>query len=158
MGGKNAAFPAPPHYIELYLHERLLHTIGFYVRSLFYPGRPKHRPTPSRSSHGVPSPQCLLLKVTQSKLGQSSQVKQKRRGPIAVETGLCTVCLLCLYPPVPSSLHSLSCLSPLTSPSPQHTHTHTLTTTKNSPAVARACNAAQVRATQISGEATGRRD
>lgn len=78
----------------------------------FRPGGLECRPTPSHSSHVVPFPQCLLLKVSQSKLGQSSQVKQKRRDPNAVETGLCSVCLLCLTthhppaPPPPCPFHS----------------------------------------------------
>lgn len=78
-----------------------IYTSDFCIRLVFTPaplrpGGPERQPTLWHSSHIVPSPRCLLLKVTQSKLGQSSQVKQKRRGPIAVETGLYSVCLLCL--------------------------------------------------------------
>lgn len=99
----------------------------------FRSGGPERRPTQSHSSHIVPSPQCLLLKVTQSKLGQSSQVKQKRHGPIAVETGLCSVCLPCLttfpHRSTPTLSLPLACLSPPTNShfalKPRQTHTNT---------------------------------
>lgn len=96
VGGNVASLQ---HCVELYPRKRrLLHTIGF-MPVPYRPVRPLDRPPPPRlTPPHHPLPQCLLLKVTQSKLGQSSQVKQKRRGPIAVETGLCSVCLLCLIP------------------------------------------------------------
>lgn len=142
-----------------------------FTSATFRPGGPERHPSPSHSSHVVPSPQCLLLKVTQSKLGQSSQVKQKRRGPIAVETGLCSVCLLCLTahhppalpPPCPflsayPRLFITSYHPPPPPPTPAPTNTHMHTTSQHPPDVARAGNVVQKRATQISGEATGRRD
>lgn len=133
--GKNVA--SPQHYIELYLHERLLHTIGFNA----YPLLSSKTPPPPTTTTTIPPsrrplPQCLLLKVTQSKLGQSSQVKQKRRGPIAVETGLCSVCLLGL---IPLSLYIPPTSTLSSSPPLPPTHPTLLNTVSN--AMSRvACN------------------
>lgn len=106
-GGVNVA--SLQHCVELYPRKRrLLHTIGF-MPVPYCPVRPLDRLPPHLTPPHHPLPHCLLLKVTQSKLGQSSQVKQKRRGPIAVETGLCSVSSLFLsaspQPPPLSAPH-----------------------------------------------------
>lgn len=80
MGGSMASLQ---RCVELYLHKRRLFAYDRFPLPSSGPRAPPYNPLP----------QCLLLKVTQSKLGQSSQVKQKLkgRGPIAAETGPCSV-------------------------------------------------------------------
>lgn len=155
QGGGGKAWRSPRRRITLsYIYMSVFCIRLVFTSAPFRPGGPERRPTLSHSIHIVPSPQCLLFKVTQSKLGQSSQLKQKRRGPNAVETGLCSLCLLCLTtlpsrtappPPCPSLPACLACVSPPTNPSlrpqpPTETHTYNFPT---SAAPARAGNTAQ---------------
>lgn len=58
--GKNAA--SPQHYIELYLHERLLHTIGFNAYPLLSSKTPRAPPPPPPLLHVVPSPSVYCWK------------------------------------------------------------------------------------------------
>lgn len=102
--------------VEVYLCKQcLLHTIGFMSvpDGPFSLSIPPHKPTHTHTLH--PLPQCLLFKVTQGKLGQSSQWSRRDVVPSWWKTGLCFLFYLiplfpCLF--LASMFASSSLLSP----------------------------------------------
>lgn len=122
--GRNVA--SPQHYIELYLHERLLHTIGFNAYPLLSSKAPPCPPPPPPPLlHVVPSPSVYCWKSHRANWDRA--VKWSRRDVVPLRWKLdsaqsvCSVSsLFCISP-----TSTLACSSPLP-PLPSHTFKYLL--------------------------------